>query len=332
MGLDFGQAIGTACATFAVTNVDDIFVLVAFFAESTTSPSLTPVKITIGQYVGFTFIIAVSMIGFGASLLIPAEPIGFLGLIPMLLGVWRILGVFFKKDQDEDESLDEEVTTADGLKSVFKVASITVMNGADNISTYIPLFAEAKAGELAIYIVVYYIMLGFWCLAGWLIMKQKHILHMAQKYSRRLIPLLYVGLGIFIVINSECYPWAIEEIDDGIASHPGKIIMGVVTAVLLAVCIGVMLWVRLRRKSGDAPVDGESVSSSQRGSQERERDSEQDGGCPSDTRQGDGKTYEISSSIFTTDTILGEVEGPRDKAGVQVNNVSIPREGSSSAG
>ncbi|KAF4338384.1 hypothetical protein FBEOM_7737 [Fusarium beomiforme] len=310
MGLDFGQAIGTACATFAVTNIDDIFVLVAFFAESTTSHSLTPVKIAIGQYVGFTVIVAVSMIGFGASLLIPAEPIGFLGLIPMLLGVWRILGVIFTKGEDEDETLDEEVTTADGLRSVFKVASITVMNGADNISTYIPLFAEAKAGELAIYIVVYYIMLGIWCLAGWLIMKQKHILHMAQKYSRRLIPLLYVGLGIFIVINSECYPWAIEEIDDDIASRPGKIIMGIATAVLLAICISVMLWLKLRGKSTEGLVAAEPGENSER--EEREPDVEQ--------REGQARTQEGD----------GEAEGPVHKAGMQVNNVSIPREGSSS--
>uniref|UniRef100_A0A0D2Y342 Cadmium resistance transporter n=1 Tax=Fusarium oxysporum (strain Fo5176) TaxID=660025 RepID=A0A0D2Y342_FUSOF len=259
MGLDFGQAIGTACATFAITNVDDIFVLVAFFAEATTSRSLTPVKIAIGQYVGFTVIVAVSMIGFGASLLIPAEPIGFLGLLPILLGMWWILSYIFSKDEDEEESLDQELTTTDGFKSVFKVASITVMNGADNISTYIPLFAEAKAGELAIYIVVYYIMLG--------------------KYARRLVPFLYVGLGIFIIVNSECYPWAIEEIDDDIASHPGKIVMGVTTAGLLAICISAMLWRKLGQRSEEVLVDdASSAVDGQRGSQEGGRDTEQEVG------------------------------------------------------
>jgi cadmium resistance protein CadD (predicted permease) len=295
MGLDFGQAIGTACATFAITNVDDIFVLVAFFAESTTSRSLTPVKITIGQYVGFTVIVAVSMIGFGASLLIPAEPIGFLGLLPILLGIWWILGFVFNKDEDEGESLDEELTTADGFKSVFKVASITVMNGADNISTYIPLFAEAKAAELAIYIVVYYIMLGLWCLAAYLIMRQKYILRIAQKYARRLVPFFYVGLGIFIIVNSECYPWAIEEIDDDIASHPGKIVMGVTTAGLLAICISMMLWRKLSQRSEEVLVDdASSAADDQRGSQEGGRDTEQQGGEHSEVIRDEGKGHILS--------------------------------------
>ncbi|KAF4502288.1 hypothetical protein FAGAP_1473 [Fusarium agapanthi] len=295
MGIDFGQAIGTACATFAVTNVDDIFVLVAFFAEATTNRSLTPVKIAVGQYVGFTVIVAVSMIGYGASLLIPAEPIGFLGLLPILLGIWRILSYIFNKDEDEEEALDQELTTADGFKAVFKVASITVMNGADNISTYIPLFAEAKAGELAIYIVVYYIMLG--------------------KYARRLVPFLYVGLGIFIIVNSECYPWAIEEIDDDIASHPGKIVMGVTTAGLLAICIGAMLWRKLNQRSEEfIAEDASSAAHGQRGSQE--------GG--QDTAQQLGEQSEASGDA-------GEVDGPTNKTGAQVRNVPIddPREGGS---
>ncbi|KAF5241563.1 hypothetical protein FANTH_9074 [Fusarium anthophilum] len=316
MGIDFGQAIGTACATFAVTNVDDIFVLVAFFAEATTSRSLTPVKIAIGQYVGFTVIVAVSMIGYGASLLIPAEPIGFLGLLPILLGIWRILSYIFNKDEEEEEeAMDQELTTADGFKAVFKVASITVMNGADNISTYIPLFAEAKAGELAIYIVVYYIMLGVWCCAAYLIMRQKHILHIAQKYARRMVPFLYVGLGIFIIVNSECYPWAIEEIDDDIASHPGKIVMGVTTAGLLAICIGAMLWRKLSQRSEEVSVDNESSAvDGQRGSQEGGRD----------TAQQAGQQCEVFRDA-------GDVDDPTNKIGTQVKNapVGVPREGGS---
>ncbi|KAF5684274.1 hypothetical protein FDENT_6779 [Fusarium denticulatum] len=289
MGLDFGQAIGTACATFAITNVDDIFVLVAFFAEATTSRSLTPVKIAIGQYVGFTVIVAVSMIGYGASLLIPAEPIGFLGLLPILLGIWWILTYIFSKDEDEEEALDQELTTADGFKAVFKVASITVMNGADNISTYIPLFAEAKAGELAIYIVVYYIMLG--------------------KYARRLVPLLYVGLGIFIIVNSECYPWAIEEIDDDIASHPGKIVMGVTTAGFLAICIGAMLWKKLSQRSEEAIVDdASSAVDGQRGSQEGVQDSAQQVGEQSEASTDAGKAQDSPC----------DVDGPTNKTGASL--------------
>lgn len=66
--MQLGKTVSTACASFAISNIDDIFVLVTFFAESSTSRDLTPFKITAGQYIKFTITIAISMIGFGASL------------------------------------------------------------------------------------------------------------------------------------------------------------------------------------------------------------------------------------------------------------------------
>ncbi|WYZ36716.1 hypothetical protein EsH8_II_000222 [Colletotrichum jinshuiense] len=264
--MDFGKALGTACATFSVTNIDDIFVLVTFFAESSTSKTLTPLRITIGQYVGFTVIIIISMIGFGASFLFPTEPIGFLGLLPILLGIWWFFGVLLPDKEEAPENLTTAnmpttagtstpvgMCTIAGMKSIFKVASITVMNGADNISTYIPLFSQARGAEIAVYLVTYYVLLGVWCLAAFLVMKQKHILRVAQKYARIVVPFLYLGLGIFIIVDSECYPWSIEHIDDRFFADPGTTVMAVVTTFTLLPCIGAMLWIKLRKMRAQAP-------------------------------------------------------------------------------
>ncbi|KAK3203672.1 hypothetical protein GRF29_106g306334 [Pseudopithomyces chartarum] len=89
--MNLSTSISTACTSFLLTNLDDLFVLVTFFAESPTSKSLTPLTITLGQYLGFSIIIAISMLGYGLALVLPSEPIGFLGLLPILLGVWKIL-------------------------------------------------------------------------------------------------------------------------------------------------------------------------------------------------------------------------------------------------
>ena len=55
------------------------------------------------------------------------------------------------------------------IKVIFKVSSITIMNGGDNIGTYIPLFSQVKRAEIAIYVVTYYILLGVWCFAAWMV-------------------------------------------------------------------------------------------------------------------------------------------------------------------
>ncbi|KFY06627.1 hypothetical protein V492_07898 [Pseudogymnoascus sp. VKM F-4246] len=246
--MQFGSTIGTACLTFLITNIDDAFVLVTFFAESSTSRNLTPLKITLGQFIGFTVIVVVSLIGYAVAVALPSEPIGFLGLLPILLGVWRLFDLIFpKKDDAEDEGSESQRIA--NAKSVFKVAIITVMNGGDNIGTYIPLFSQAQGAEIAVYVVVYYILLGIWCLIAFLIMKQKHILRVAEKYATFVIPFLYLGLGIYIVVKSDCYPWSVKQIDDQFVGNPGKIVMGIVTTFSMLPVIGLMAWFKMRKRT-----------------------------------------------------------------------------------
>ena len=248
--MQFGKSVGTACSSFVITNIDDMFVLVTFFAEASTSKTMTPLRIIVGQYIGFTAIITISMVGFGVSLVLPSEPIGVLGLLPILLGLWNLFQLLFPNKVEEAEETEEaEKSNIASMKSILKVSIITVMNGGDNIGTYIPLFSQAKGAEIAVYVVIFYILLGVWCLVAYLVMKQRHILHVAQKYANVVVPFLYIGLGIFIIVKSSCYPWSIERIDDSISSHPGKTIMAVVTTVLLLVCISAMLWLKLRKKA-----------------------------------------------------------------------------------
>jgi cadmium resistance protein CadD (predicted permease) len=256
--MQFGHTIGTACLTFVITNIDDAFVLVTFFAEASTTGNLTPLKITLGQYIGFTVIMVVSLIGYAVAVVLPSEPIGFLGLLPLLLGVWKLFGLLFPKRGDTEQQQTGSTRIAN-TKPVLKVALITMMNGGDNIGTYIPLFSQAEGAEIAVYVVVYYILLGVWCFAAFLIMKQRHILRIAEKYAAFLIPFLYMGLGIYIVVNSDCYPWSIHKIDDQFLGDPGKTVLGVVTAFLLSSIMGIMVWVKMRKQRTTLASDGDVV-------------------------------------------------------------------------
>ncbi|GFF40408.1 LOW QUALITY PROTEIN: hypothetical protein IFM46972_06202 [Aspergillus udagawae] len=195
-----------------------------------------------------TFIIITSMIGFGASLLIPSKPTGFLGLPPILLGIWKLVEVLFPEEDEESEK-----SKISGVKSILRVSAITVMNGGDNIGTYIPLFAQAKAAEIAVYIVTYYILVGVWCLVAFLVMKQGHIWLRAKKYASVVVPVLYLGLGVYIIVKLSCYRWSIERIDNSTSIHLGQSIMAVVTTVLLLACIGAMLWSKLRKEVSRRP-------------------------------------------------------------------------------
>ncbi|KAK8023173.1 hypothetical protein PG991_007054 [Apiospora marii] len=255
--MQFGATLGEACATFAITNIDDLFVLITFFAEATTSRTISPLKIVLGQYIGFTIIVAISMIGFGVALVLPPEPIGFLGLLPILLGIWKFINLFLP---DADDDPTEEVTTSASVRGVLKVALVTLMNGGDNIGTYIPLFSQVERSAIAVYVVTYYILLGLLCLAAWLVMRQKHILALVQKYVDYAIPLLYTGLGIFIVVKSECYPWTIDQINESTGSSPGEGTMAGVTTFVLLAATCAMAWYTVAKGRTHAPTPEDTLA------------------------------------------------------------------------
>jgi cadmium resistance protein CadD (predicted permease) len=242
-----GNALLTACSTFTITNIDDLFILVTFFAEAAAGKKLTPLIIVAGQYVGITLVLAISMIGFGITVGLPTEPIGFLGLLPILLGFWSMLGLVLQGEEEEDEM----PVGIDGWRAISKVAAVIVVNGGDNIGTYIPLFAQASKGDIAVYLITYYVILAVWYFLAWLVMQQKDILRLVEKYASFVVPLLYMGLGVYILVNSGCYSW-LEERIDAETEVSGLAVMATLTAVLLLLCTGGMVWYKLGQRQDDS--------------------------------------------------------------------------------
>ncbi len=111
--------LSASLTTFAATNIDDAFLLTFFFARR------IPVRrIVAGQYAGFAAIVGVSLIVVWTALAIPHRWIHFLGVLPIALGIKRLL-------QARRTDLEPSHT---GKESVASMALLTFSNGADNIS------------------------------------------------------------------------------------------------------------------------------------------------------------------------------------------------------
>jgi len=256
-----GNTIALACSSFAITNIDDIFVLTTFFAEASTSRTLTALKIVLGQYLGFTAILIVSLVGMVVAVSLPPEPIGFLGWLPIMLGISRMVDVLSGRTRKEKDV--PRCCESDGwAKGLLKVSAAMVMNGGDNVATYVPLFAQARVGEVAVIVVTFYVLLGVWCVATFLVMKQKHILAVAQRHARVLVPFLYIGLGVYIIIKSSCYPWSVQQIDSSTGSHRGHGIMLAVSMWLVLVLAIVMILFKSRQRQKAAHVATEAEDAS----------------------------------------------------------------------
>ncbi len=100
------SAIVTAFVSFASTNIDDIFVLMLFFSQ--VGDQLKKRHIIIGQYLGITTLLFISIMGSIGLNLIPQKYTGLLGIIPILLGIKEWLK--YRKDKkDTIHSVNEVI-------------------------------------------------------------------------------------------------------------------------------------------------------------------------------------------------------------------------------
>jgi cadmium resistance protein CadD (predicted permease) len=174
---------------FAATNIDDLFVLVGFFADQRFRRS----HIVAGQALGIGFLVAVSVVAALVSLVISAPYVGLLGIAPVVIGLKRLW-------DDEDEF--DATAKGRGGGNVVSVALVTVANGGDNIGIYTPLFATQAAWQTWVTVVVFGVMTLLWCaVAGWLVhhpMFGKPI----RRYGHRLLPFVLIGVGGLILYEA----------------------------------------------------------------------------------------------------------------------------------
>ncbi|GMA60324.1 cadmium resistance transporter [Alicyclobacillus fastidiosus] len=185
------SALLTGCISFAATNIDDIFVLTALFLQSNSSKRKA--YIVVGQYFGMCLLIILSSIGTFGALIIPRTWLGFLGIIPIYMGV----KMFYTKDEEKPNS--RNVLTD---LSTYKVMLIVIGNGVDNLSVYIPLFAQGQWIYKTIIVTMFLILTGVWCWIAYKAIHNPWLGSFIKKYGHLTVPITLIGIGGYIMLEA----------------------------------------------------------------------------------------------------------------------------------
>jgi cadmium resistance protein CadD (predicted permease) len=172
---------------FASTNVDDLFVLVAFFADR----SVPRWRIVGGQILGIAIIVAASLALALAALAISPARVGLLGVVPVFLGFVKLLRL---RGSDEANVLKGS--------GPFAVAGVTIANGGDNIGVYTPIFASQTREELALTVAVFGALTLIWCLIASALVSHPAAGKPIRHYGHIVLPVVLMGLGAVILYRS----------------------------------------------------------------------------------------------------------------------------------
>lgn len=180
-----------AIGAFVSTNLDDIFVLMAFFAER----KYRTWQVVVGQFLGIAALFALGLLGSRAVQLVPTHLVHWLGLLPIAIGVKALL--FDRKN----EEWGEEPSWAHHVSRVAAVTLVTVSNGGDNIAVYVPLFAHHSGPDLALFGVVFVVCTAVWCGLALALTRHPLLAHPVQKWGSRLLPFVLITIGVVLILS-----------------------------------------------------------------------------------------------------------------------------------
>jgi cadmium resistance protein CadD (predicted permease) len=193
------SSIALAIIVFASTNIDDIFLLSALFADQ----SIKRRSVVIGQFVGIGVLVLASLIAARLALTIPDRWIALLGLAPLFLGLSRLAALRHqaeRQQQDQEETLAHKERRAERQlhSQALAVTAVIVANGADNLGAYIPLFVKTPAA-VPVYIAVFLLMTGAWCLSGYALVRSPVMAGVIRRYGHVALPFVLIALGLYIL-------------------------------------------------------------------------------------------------------------------------------------
>ncbi len=200
------QNIVTSIILYSGTAVDLLIILMLFFAKRKSRKDI--INIYLGQFLGSVSLIFLSLLfAFVLNYIPSKEILGLLGLIPIFLG----LKVLLLGDSD-GEAIAKDGLRKDNKNLIFLVAMITFAScGADNIGVFVPYFTTLNLANLIVALLTFLVMIYLLVFSAQKLAQVPSVGETLEKYSRWFIAVVYLGLGMYILIENNSFDmlWAV---------------------------------------------------------------------------------------------------------------------------
>lgn len=194
------QNVVTSIILYSGTAVDLLTYSNVIFCQKKSRKDI--INIYLGQFLGSVSLILLSLLfAFVLDYIPSKEILGLLGLIPIFLG----LKVLLLGDSD-GESIAKEGLRKDNKNLIFLVAMITFAScGADNIGVFVPYFTTLNLANLIVALLTFLVMIYLLVFSAQKLAQVPSVGETLEKYSRWFVAVVYLGLGIYILIENNSF-------------------------------------------------------------------------------------------------------------------------------
>jgi cadmium resistance protein CadD (predicted permease) len=199
--VDFFGILGIGATAFVATNIDDMLILIAFFANS----SFPLPQIVLGQYAGMGALLAIGIVGSLIALIVPNNLIGLIGIFPIAIGIKELLELL--KNGDNEESAKQLLGSRLMAYLPFLTVAAVTFSGGEEIGIYTSVFATYyEVSEIIIIVLVVMVLTGLWCAVAYYLVNRPVIASSIKRIGTVALPFVLIGLGIYILAEAFLIP------------------------------------------------------------------------------------------------------------------------------
>lgn len=183
-------------SSFVFTNLDNLVLLVVMLGADTQSRA----AVILGFLASAICVLCICAIGavIGANL----DPglIGYLGLAPLMMGVYLLYKLF----RGDKPDLLSEGDHNPGAQASGLVGSFLLMfsNSSDSVAIFFPLLAESGRDALLWIVSAFLLCALLWSVLAWRIADQPRIARRIEKVGEKLVPWIMIGMGVYILLDT----------------------------------------------------------------------------------------------------------------------------------
>jgi cadmium resistance protein CadD (predicted permease) len=216
---EISTTLQLAMAAGLATTFDDNIYLTGFFSES--NRSFRPQHVVVGELLGFSLLVAISLLSFVIGQYLPTSWLGWMGLLPILIGV-RNLAQHLQRgygDEADRKASQRLYGSLQGFaprrlsllqvlrdRQTYAVSLVTIANGSNNLSIYIPLFASLRPGQVSMVVPVLYGFVFLWLTLSYRLTRAPGLALVLNRYAPIFFPFVLIWLGLRILSQAGSLP------------------------------------------------------------------------------------------------------------------------------
>lgn len=198
---NFLGIVGIGATAFVATNIDDLLILIAFFANSRYPLH----QIVLGQYAGMGALLALGIVGSLITVIVPNDLIGLIGIFPIVIGIKELLELLKNGDNEKSAKQLSQSRLTEYLPFL-TVAAVT-FSGGEEIGVYMSVFAIYHAiSEITIILLVVIVLTGLWCAVAHHLVNHPLIASRVKLIGTAALPFVLIGLGLYILAEAFLIP------------------------------------------------------------------------------------------------------------------------------